>query len=108
MGILSWLVGTAQAANPDLSTLPQGNLSNAANSGVGALANRIIDTLSFLAYPLAFAAIVYTAYVLITAGNSPDGWTKAKKNVSFILIGFFLIFGAIIFIRLLHSVILSG
>ena len=105
---ISWLIGTAYAANPSLTGLPQGPLDNSAGTGLTALANRIVDTLSFLAYPLAFAAIVYTAYVLITAGNSPDGWTKAKKNISYIVIGFFLVFGAVLFIKLLHSVILTG
>jgi hypothetical protein len=106
--LVSWLVATAQAATVPSIGLPQGQLSStAANTGIAALANRVVDTLSSLAYPLAFAAIVYTAYVLITAGSSPDGWTKAKKNISYIVIGFFLIFGAVLFVRLLRSIILT-
>ena len=105
--ILAWLVGTARAANPIIS-IPSKTVNSAANAGPADLASRIVDILSALAYPLAFAGIIYTAYILVTASGSPDGWTKAKKNLSYILTGFFLIFGAVMFVRLLRNVILTG
>jgi len=100
-----WLVGTALADTASQSL--NGSIQTGTVTSAADLANRLQSVLTLLAWPLAFAAVLYTAYILLTAGGTPDGWTKAKKNLVNVLIGFFLIFAANIFVSLLHSLLLS-
>ena len=93
-------VATAHAASI-FPRLPTGSVNDSASTGVTSLFNRLLDLLTFLAYPLALAAIIYTAYLLITSYGSPDGYTKAKKNLVYGVTGIGLIMGAVILVNIL-------
>jgi len=77
-----------------------GTLNADPNSGISQLANRLLNFLLFLVYPVAFAGLVYTAYLLITSAGNPDAWAKAKKNIAYMVIGIFIIVFASIFVSL--------
>ncbi len=69
-------------------------LKNNQIDGAGALqiiVENILNLLLFVAWPIGFAAILYSAYLLINSGGSPDAYAKAKKNITYLLIGFTLI-----------------
>lgn len=72
------------------------------------LFQRALQFLTALAYPLAFLAILYTAFLLIMAGGKPDGYAAVKKNIVYITIGLFLIIFAVIMMKLVVSFICSG
>jgi hypothetical protein len=55
------------------------------------LANHLLNIMLFFAYPLAFIAVVYTAYMLVNSGNKPEGYATAKKNIMYLATGIFLI-----------------
>jgi hypothetical protein len=99
---ISHLISTsiAHAAAPaadQLGAVPQGAITSDAKNGVTELASRLLNDLLFLAYPLSFAAVVYSAYLLISSAGNPDAWTKAKKNITNLVIGiFFIVFASIL------------
>lgn len=102
--MLDWLVTTitglevvraAETSASQIFTIPSGNITT-----FPLLANRILDLLTAIAYPLAFLSLVYSAYLLITAGGKPEAWTTTKKNLLNLCIGVFLISFASIFVRL--------
>lgn len=102
---MTWLLllftEKAYAAN-ELLNLPTGRLTEGAGTGAAAVANRIVDVLTFLIYPLAFASLVYSAYLLLSSAGNPDAWGKAKKNVTYIVTGVFLAVFAAIFVSFLR------
>ena len=101
--LIPWLVEKAYAS--DLITLPSGSLSTNPGEGVIAIVNRIIDLLLAVAYPLAFAAIIYSAYLLITSAGNPEAYVKTKKNVMYLITGMFLIVFAIIGVKFITSIV---
>ena len=98
-------IAVARAADPNLPNIPQSAINDTAGSGVTILLNRIVEALTFLAYPLALAGLLYSAYLLITSFGSPDAYNKAKKNVIFILTGIFLIVGAVALTNLMIRIL---
>jgi len=105
--LLHWLVGTALANEVSSTNQALGNntISTSQIASASDLANRVLSILTFLAFPLTLAGIIYTAYLLLTSQGNPDAWTKAKKNISYILIGFVLIYGAVIILYALRSIL---
>lgn len=99
--LLSWLADKAWAANPEVKVPTTSLPSSGANANEIAnhLADYILSVLTYLAYPLGFAAIVYSAYILVSSSGSPDAYAKAKKNVTYLVIGVFLIVFAIIIVN---------
>ena len=96
------LVTKALAANPiNFLNLPERAVDTRAGFGLVDFVNRIIEILLSLAYPLAFASIVYSAYVLITSNGNPDAFTKLKKNLTYLITGLFLIVFSVFGIRFL-------
>lgn len=73
----------------------------------GQLANRIVQTLEAVAYPLAIAGIVYSAYVLITSVGNPDALKTAKKNIMYILTGVFLVVFALSIVNAIRYIMLK-
>ncbi len=55
------------------------------------VADRIVSTLITISYPLAFLALLFCAYLLISSAGNPDAYAKVKKNVMNVVIGVFLI-----------------
>jgi len=68
------------------------------------LANHILDFLTRVAYPLAFLGILYCAYLLLTSMGSADAWTKAKKNITYIMTGILLILFAVIIFNIVNRI----
>lgn len=91
-----WLVERAEAG---LINFPTGNLRQGAGVGVTDLFNRILDLLLAFAYPLAFISLAYCAYMLITSMGNPEAYAKTKKNVTYLVIGLFLVIFAAIIVR---------
>ena len=105
MSLRDILIQKVSAATPTPTgqlnlQFPTGKLSTAPGAGVQALGDRILQILVDLAYPLAIICIIYTAYILISSSNSPDGYTKAKKNITYLIIGVFLIIFASVFVNI--------
>ena len=103
-GLWHW-IAVAHAADPTLPNIPQSAIDETAGTGVTILLNRIVDTLTFFAYPLALAGLLYSAYLLITSFGNPDAYAKAKKNVIFLLTGIFLIVGAVALTNLMIRIL---
>jgi hypothetical protein len=100
------LVSTALAANPiNFLNLPERQIDTQAGFGLVDFVNRIIEILLSLAYPLAFASIVYSAYVLISSNGNPDAFTKVKKNILYMVTGLFLIIFSVFGIRFLAGLL---
>jgi hypothetical protein len=55
------------------------------------IGERIVALLLFFAYPLAFIGLLYSAYLLIVSAGKPEGYNNAKKNITFIITGIFII-----------------
>lgn len=70
----------------------------------GLIVNGVLGLITSLAYPLAFLAILYSAYILISSVGKPEAFTTAKKNISFLLIGIFLIVFAAAFVRFITGI----
>lgn len=89
-----------------LINLPVGQLTgnNDPNSFLPALANRIADILTFLAYPLAFIGLVYSVYLLIANSGNPDALKTTKKNIGYIALGIFLLLFTIIIFNFVAAV----
>lgn len=98
--LLYFLTNAAHAAD-SVPVIQQTSIAADANTGVSSLANFVIALLTNLAYPLAFVAIIYTAYIFITSMGKPDAYEKGKKNIVYLVIGLGLIIFSTIFIRLL-------
>jgi membrane glycosyltransferase len=102
--ILDAVVQRAYAANPiNFLDLPQRQINNTPLVGLVDFINRIIEILLSLAYPLAFAAIVYSSFILITSNGNPDAFTKVKKNLTYLVTGLFLIVFSVVAIRFISS-----
>ena len=102
MHLFEPFVERANAANPiNFIDIPSRAIETSATFGVIDFANRIIEFLLSVAYPLAFAAIIYISYLLITSGGNPDAYGKVKKNITYLVTGLFLIVFAVIGIRFL-------
>jgi len=68
-----------------------------ANNAIAAFLNRIASLLLAVAIPLAIVGVVYAAIALIQASGKPDGYTKARKNLMYVVTGIFLlVFSALI------------
>ena len=65
--------------------------SSTVSTSAGNLANFVLNFLTALALPLAVAGIIYSAYIMIVSSGNPDAYTKAKKNLLYIVGGIFLI-----------------
>jgi hypothetical protein len=91
-------LGVAHAAVPAANNQVF-TIQNGTPTTVEGLANQLLSLLTGLAYPIAFICLVYTAYLLITAGGKADAWTTAKKNILNLTIGIFLIVFAAIMVR---------
>jgi hypothetical protein len=61
------------------------------NTFLPALANRLALILTYLAYPLAFIGVVYSAYLLLANSGNPDAQKMVKKNIGYIATGIFLL-----------------
>jgi len=68
-----------------------GPINDGPGTGVQALADRLLHILLAVAYPLAFIAIVYSSYQLIMSSGKPEPYAQAKKNLTYLFIGIFLI-----------------
>jgi hypothetical protein len=53
--------------------------------------NRIINILLASAYPIAFAGILYSAWILVRDSSDPAAYGKVKKNISYLAGGFLII-----------------
>ena len=88
----------ASSSTPDATAVPGG--IKVPNTGIPTTIPELfqfaLKYLTALAYPLAFAAILYTAYLLIMSGGKPDGFATVKKNIVFVTTGLFLIIFAVI------------
>ena len=62
------------------------------NQILPAFVNKIGDFLLVLAYPAALIGLAYTAYILITSIGKPEAITTAKKNITYIVTGIFIIY----------------
>jgi hypothetical protein len=83
-----------------LINLPVGKLSDSSdpNAYLPALANRLAQIITLIAYPVAFIGILYSVYMLLVNSGNPDALKTTKKNIGYIAIGvFLLVFSAIIF-----------
>ena len=87
------------ASNAALVELPSQKINTAAGGGIIDLVNRIIDLMISLAYPLAFFAILFIAYTLITSAGNPDAYVKSKKYIGYLVVGIFLIVFAVLGVR---------
>lgn len=83
----------SQALAAGLINLPVGKLSGTddPNGILPAIANRIANILTALAYPLAFAGIIYSVYMLIANSGNPDALKTTKKNIGYIMGGIFIL-----------------
>ncbi len=97
----SWLIPVAHAA--DIVAIP----ATGRPADVPDLFNKLLDILVRLAYPLAFIALLYTAYILITSAGKPEAYVTAKKNITYLVIGIFLILFAVIFVRFVTRLFLN-
>jgi hypothetical protein len=91
---------TAPFVAGGLINLPVGRLEGAEdpNGILPALAERIAQLLTLLAYPLAFIGIIYSVYLLIVNSSNPEALKTTKKNIGYIAAGIFIIvFSIIIF-----------
>jgi len=68
-----------------------GAINDGPGVGIQSLAERILHILLAVAYPLAFIAILYSSYQLITSAGKPEPYAKAKANLINLFIGIFLI-----------------
>ena len=75
--------------------------NTSANSGhnLSLLANRIVDILLAIAFPLAFAAIVYSSYLLITSAGKPEAVQAARKNLTYLVTGIVVIVFGLFVVR---------
>lgn len=83
-----------------LINLPIGTLSDSKdpNAYLPALANRLAQIITFIAYPAAFIGILWSVYMLLANSGNPDALKTTKKNIGYIALGIFLlVFTAIIF-----------
>ncbi len=86
----------ARAAEQAINLPADNTLSTEPNQAVGDLFNRLSEFLIALAFPLAIAAIIYSAYMLLTSQGKPEAYEKTKKNILYLIIGmFFMIFSSI-------------
>ncbi|MBU6388972.1 hypothetical protein KGQ71_00475 [Patescibacteria group bacterium] len=85
--VLTSLSGIAYAAAPGAPQLPP----TLPIHSIADIANRILNVLLVFAYPLAFLALLYSAYLLITSAGKSDAYTKVKKNILYLSIGIFVI-----------------
>lgn len=77
-----------------------GPLDTKAGTGIVALAERIYQLFIAVAYPLAFIALLYVSYTLITSAGNPEGYAKAKKQMIYVITGIFLIVFSTVLINL--------
>lgn len=97
------------AALIDLN-LPFGTLKNSAGQEPGpneilpALANRIADILTFLAYPLAFIGLVYSIFMLVANSGNPEAFKATKKNIGYIFMGLFVLIFTILIFNFITSI----
>lgn len=92
--------------------LPVGDLglgNNAdPNAILPAVANRIADILTALAYPIAFIGIIYTVYTLVANSGNPDALKTAKKNIGYIAGGIFLFILSVAIFNLVVRIFYHG
>ncbi|HSI20841.1 MAG TPA: hypothetical protein VLA04_04055 [Verrucomicrobiae bacterium] len=99
--LTEYLHNLPRLAAAGLINLPLGEITpkgSDPNSLLPALANRLADIMSAIAYPLAFVGIVYSVYLLIANSGNPDAFKTTKKNIVNIAGGIFLlVFSVILF-----------
>lgn len=86
-------------AAENIISVPSGLFANGPKTTAGDIANGILSLLTSLAYPLAFLALLYTAYILVSSLGKPEAYTTAKKNITYVVIGIFLIVFAVAMVR---------
>lgn len=94
--LLYHLATPVQAAAP-VPILP--NLHLQSDTTFADVANHILNLMLAIALPLAFVAILYSAFILLTSGGKPEAYAQVKKNVIYLLTGFFLIIFSTIILR---------
>ena len=100
MNFPAWLISTAYAQGLPGLNLQTGPLgSTEPGTGLAVLANRILDTLLAVAWPLAFIGILYSAYILISSAGKVEAYTTAKKNIGYLFIGITVIILGLYVIR---------
>ncbi len=112
---IGWLLSFApiQRALATSYTIP-GNVpsgaidTRTAAAGAQTLVQRIIDTMTFFVFPIAFIGIVYIGYNLIMGPNNPDTWAKSKKQIGYMVIGITLITLASTLVYAFRSVIFGA
>lgn len=70
----------------------------------GSIANGILGLMTSFAYPLAFLAVMYSAFLLISSAGKPEAMVTAKKNISYVVIGIFLIVFAVVFVKFITGI----
>jgi formate/nitrite transporter FocA (FNT family) len=83
----------------NLDALFGNSTSTGAGSGAHDIADRALKLLLAFAYPIAFIGIVYTAYQLITSAGKPEPYAAAKKNLTYLVTGIFIITFAAVIVR---------
>ena len=106
MSIISWFVSTAHAQGlPALNLqVPSASPDNSAATGIPVLLNRILNLLIAIAWPLAFAGLVYSAYTLLTSAGQVEAYSTVKKNIGFIVTGIVVIISGLYVIRFIITV----
>jgi hypothetical protein len=96
-------INRAHAAGIDLILptpgTPLNSTSISPNDILPKIADQILHILTFLAYPIAFIGIIYSAYFLLFANDKPESFTKTKNNLIYMIIGFLLILVAALLVN---------
>ncbi len=105
--LAEYLRNLPRLAAAGLINLPIGDIRGGntdPNAILPAIANRLADIMSAIAYPLAFVGLVYTVYLLIANSDNPDALKTTKKNIINIAGGIFLLVFSVIFFNIVANI----
>ena len=83
-------------------------VSYTADNAVQQVLNKVVGLLLFLAYPIAFIGLVYTAWQLITSIGDPSAYTKARQNIITITIGIAILTLGLFVVKFIYSLFGRG
>jgi hypothetical protein len=92
--ILALNTGNQQAIN-----------SGDASTAVGGFFNRIAELMLIVAVPLAFIAILWAGYSLITGKGKPEAYKLTQSIIIQLATGFILLLGATLIVQWVYSFI---
>jgi hypothetical protein len=93
---------TLPTAPTGINCIPQngGSACPDANSRIEQLGNFLVNLLISIAIPVAVIGIIVTAFKLLNAKGDPSGYKVVRQNITYLLIGFFLIAFAVVGVTL--------